>query len=229
MIHFKELDEYGQQISDISTEPLKITAALTSPYISTDFIFFDALISSAVWQNCMQSQAVDIPENKTDVFYIPLPIKQIGKTEPFYCASIGFPDKAVGGTVRWRKHIEIESKKKIRIGSGEFKRYNMPMPYTSTEHLLFYANANKKEIERLLTYIPSIGKKRTQGYGNVRSWKVESIEQDWSVVKDGVPMRPIPLSESAPFNLNNVIEMLFAVRPPYWHRSNLTKAYVPLL
>lgn len=227
-LHFPELDEYGNRIAFLPFEPLKITAVLTSPYVSTDYIFFDALVSSAVWQDCMKDKAFNTPENKTDVFYIPLPLKLIGTKEPFYSASIGFPKQAIEGISRWRKHTDIESKKKIQIGSGEFKRYDMPMPYTSTEEIVFYANGNKAEIERLLDYIPSIGKKRTQGYGNVRKWQVEQSDHDWSIVRDGVPMRPIPISEAAPFNLKCDVEMLFAVRPPYWHRSNLTKAFMPL-
>ncbi len=228
MIHFKELDDYGCHILSMSHNSLKITATLTSPYVSTDYIFFDALISSAVWQDVMQNRAFDIPENKTEVFNIPLPLKQIGTKEPFYAASIGFPKQAVEGTARWRKQTDIESKKKIRIGSGEYKRYDMPMPYTSAEEIIFYANGNKAEIERLLQYIPGIGKKRTQGYGNVRTWQVEQSEHDYSVVKDGIPMRPIPVSEAAQFNLKCDVEMLFAARPPFWHRKNMTRCFMPL-
>ncbi len=228
MIHFSELDDYGKRIVSLLKEPLKITASLTSPYVSTDYIFFDALISSAVWQDMMQNKAFDVSENKSDTFYIPLPIEQIGTKESFYSASIGFPKQAVEGTARWRKQTDIESKKKIRIGSGEFKRYDMPMPYTSAEEIVFYTNGNKLEIERLLAYIPGIGKKRTQGYGNVRAWQVEQSEHDWSIVKDGVPMRPIPVSEAMLFNLKCDVEMFFAYRPPYWHRKNMTRCFMPL-
>jgi hypothetical protein len=228
VIHFPELDAYGQRIASLPHEPLKITAVLTSPYVTTDYIFFDALISSAVWQDVMQDRAFNIHENKTDVFHIPLPLKLIGTKEPFYAASIGFPKYAVEGTARWRKQTEIESKKKINIGSGEYKRYDMPMPYTSAEEIVFYANGNKEEIERLLQYIPGIGKKRTQGYGNVRTWKVELSDHDYSVVKDGVPMRPIPVLEAASFDLKCDVEMLFASKAPYWHRANLTQCFMPL-
>jgi hypothetical protein len=227
-IHFPELDAYGQRIASLPYEPLKITAILTSPYVTTDYIFFDALISSAVWQDCMGDKAFNIPENKTDVFHISIPLKLIGTKEPFYAASIGFPKQAVEGTARWRKQTDIESKKKINIGSGEYKRYDMPMPYTSAEEIVFYANGNKAEIERLLQYIPGIGKKRTQGYGNVRLWRVESSEHNYSVVRDGVPMRPIPVSEGAPFDLKCDVEMLFASNAPYWHKKNITKCFMPL-
>jgi hypothetical protein len=228
MIHFPELDEYGKRIAFLPNETLKITASLTSPYVSTDYIFFDALVSSSVWQDMMQDKAFNVPENKTDTFYIPLPIKQIGTKEPFYSASTGFPKQAVEGTARWRKQTDIESRKKIRIGSGEFKRYDIPMPYTSAEEIIFYANGNKAEIERLLAYIPSIGKKRTQGYGNIRTWQVDQSEHDWSIVKDGVPMRPIPISEATLFNLECDVEMFFAYRPPYWHRKNMTRCFMPM-
>jgi hypothetical protein len=228
MITFPELEIYDVAISGLEYEPLKITATLTSPYVTTDYIFFDSLISSAVWQECMQEKAYTIPENKSEVFYIPLPLKLVGIKEPFYAASIGFPKDAVDGIAYWRKHTDIESKKKINIGSGEFKRYNMPMPYTSTDEIVFYANGSIAEIKRLLTWIPSIGKKRTQGYGNIKSWTVESSEHDWSIVCDGVPMRPIPISEATQLHLNCKVEMFFAYKPPYWHRANMTPCYMPL-
>lgn len=228
MIHFPELDAYGEHIASLPHESLKITFKLGSPYVTTDYIFFDSLINSAVWQDVMGDRAFNIPENKTDIFHIPLPIKLIGKTEPFYAASIGFPKQAVEGTARWRKQTDIESKKKIRIGSGEYKRYDMPMPYTSAEEIVFYVNGNKAEITRLLQYIPGIGKKRSQGYGTIREKAVETSEHDWSVIRDGVPMRPIPASEAVVFNLKCDIEMFFSANPPHWHRQTMTRCFMPM-
>lgn len=229
MIILPEFQEYSEYTQSLSKEPLKITAYLSSPYVTTDYIFFDGVLSSAVFRKVLGEDAYLIPENKSEVFYIPLPLKKIGNVTWFWSASVGFPGTYTEGVAHWRKQTDIETKKRIAIGSGQFKRYDMPIPYTSTVKLVFYAFGNLKEVEYLLThYVPAIGKKRSQGFGTVREWIVERTDYDWSVVKDGVPMRPIPISSSHQFNLKCDVQMYFAYRPPYWHRGNLTMCYMPL-
>lgn len=229
MIKLKEFEDYETFVSELKYEPLKVTACLSSAFVTTDYIFSDSLISSAVWQDVQQEKAFNIQENKNDVYDIPLPIKLNGEIEKYYSSSIGFPKMAVEGISHWRKVTEIESKKKIRIGAGEFKRYDMPMPYTSCEEIVFYCNGNKQEVERLLkSYIFSIGKKRGQGYGSIRSWKVEGSKTDYSTIHEGVPMRPIPINEAKELKLKCDIQMFYSYRSPYWHHKNMTMCYIPL-
>jgi len=226
MIHFKELDEYGEQEFDY--EPLRIVGEVVSPISTTDFIYFDGILSYAVWHDVMREEAYSIPESKEDVFYIPLPIKQSGNTEKFYHASVGFFDDKVEGLARWRKQVSIETNKKIFVGRGIYRRYDTPIPYIYADKIYFYVNGDKREVQRLLdNYILSIGKKRTQGYGNIRKWTVESINEDMSIIdKDGNPMRPIPVSSDVKVNTRNAVTILIAYRPPYWHYKNMTQCYV---
>lgn len=226
MIHYPELDEYGERIDPSTFESMKVVMEMRSPVVTTDYIFLDGLISSAVFKDRI-SNYYDILQNRNDLIHIPLPLKQYGKSEPFYAASIGYADQIVEGIDHWRKRTEIESKKKIQVGSGQYKMYDMPMPTQWSKSWVFYANGNIDEVRRLLTtYISAIGKKCSQGFGSVKSITVESSEHDWSIVKDGVPMRPIPIS--AQFDLDCDVETYFAFRPPYWHRQNLTQCYMPL-
>lgn len=228
MIHIPELDEYGRQIDPATFEPMKVTFEMRSPVVTTDYIFLDGLISSAVFKDCVPYY-YDMPENRNELIHIPLPLKRYGTKEPFYAASIGFADKIVEGIDHWRKRTEIESKKKIQVGSGQYKMYDMPMPTQWAERWIFYANGNIDEVRRLLTtHISAIGKKCSQGFGSVKQIIVKPSEHDWSVVKDGVPMRPIPVSGAYGSSLDCDVEMYYAYRPPYWHRLNMTQCYMPM-
>ncbi|MEA3324443.1 MAG: hypothetical protein U9Q37_04810, partial [Euryarchaeota archaeon] len=229
MIHIPELDEYGAQIDSATFEPMKITMEMRSPIVTTDYIFLDGLISSAVFKDRVPDH-YDMPENRNDLIHIPLPLKQYGSEEPFYAASIGYADQIVEGIEHWHKRTEIESKtKKIDVGSGQYKIYAMPMPTMWAESWVFYANGNIEEVVRLLTtHISAIGKKCSQGFGSIKRITADPSEHDWSVIKDSVPMRPIPVSSAREFDLDCNVEMYYAYRPPYWHRANLTQCYMPL-
>lgn len=228
MIHINELDAYGESIKDMRHEPLKITFNMRSPVVTADYIFLDGLLSSAVFKDCVQNHS-DMLENRSDVIHIPLPLKQYGSVKPFYAASIGFAEDIVESTDRWRKRTEIESSKKLQIGSGQYKIYDIPVPTLYADSWFFFANGNKEEIKRLLKlHISAIGKKCSQGFGAINSIAVEPYKHDWSVVRDGAPMRPIPILESNEFNLTCDVEMYFAYRPPYWHTKNMAMCYMPL-
>lgn len=228
MIHIPELDAYETKIMQMNFEPMKITIHMGSPVVTTDYIFLDGLVSSAVFQDRVPNY-YDMPENRNELIHIPLPLKRYGNQEPFYAASIGFSEEIIEDVERWRKRTDIESKKKISIGSGKYKIYDMPIPTQYAESWIFYANGDIHEVQRLLsTHISSIGKKCSQGFGAVRSIEVSASDHDWGVVRDGVPMRPIPTSESGEFDLDCDVEMYFAFRPPYWHSANLTECFMPL-
>lgn len=227
-IHIQALDEYGIHAADMPYEPMKVTFKMQSPVVTSDYIFLDGLISSAVFKDCIRNY-YDLPENRNELIHIPLPLKQYGTCEEkFYAASIGFADTIVEGIDHWRKRTEIESKKQIRIGSGQYKMYDMPMPTMYAYTWTFYANGNIAEVRRLLTtHISAIGKKCSQGFGAIRNIAVEPSEHDWSVLRDGIPMRPIPVSVNCK-SIDCDVKMFFAFRPPYWHRVNMTECYMPM-
>ena len=228
MIHYPELDEYGNHIRCYAFEPMKVIFEMRSPVVTTDYIFLDGLISSAVFKDCIPNY-FDIPQNRNELIHIPLPLKLCGTDEAFYAASIGYADKIVEGIDHWRKRTEIESEKKIRVGSGQYKMYDMPMPTQWAERWIFYASGDIEEVRRLLTtHIRAIGKKCSQGFGAVKKITVESTDHDWSVIKDGVPMRPIPVSGAGDFDLDCDVIMYYAYRAPYWHSKNMTQCYMPL-
>ena len=79
----------------------------------------------------------------------------------------------------------------------------------------------------LTTHISAIGKKCSQGFGQINKIVVDPTNHEWGVVRGGVPMRPIPVSAAGEFGLSGGVEMWFAYRPPYWHRKNLAMCVMP--
>lgn len=119
---------------------------------------------------------------------------------------------------RWaNKHDSIadfgKSKRKIDVGRGEYKSYDMPVNLVSTPEVwfFFYSN-NVGNVEYLIDkHIVYLGKKRSQGYGEISDFTIDSVT-------DGKIIRPIPkrFFDSLPPG-----ELKYcAWKPPYWLPDN---------
>lgn len=115
----------------------------------------------------------------------------------------------------------------VNTKSGEFKAYRMPQPIRLIPKIEFYAMGNKDEIERLLnTHITNVGKKGAQGYGAVREWTVEPIEEDWTETGPYGVMRPTPFDGELPSGERYQVRQS-GTKPPYWLRDNQEICIIP--
>ena len=113
--------------------------------------------------------------------------------------------------------------KAIDIARGHFKAYAMRLPYIPARTATFYVRGNLKEVLRLLSYLPGLGKKVAYGYGMIKAVAVEETEADFSLVKDGVAMRPLPCS----LGFDSDEKMVLAYKSPYWDKRNVTACVPP--
>ena len=102
----------------------------------------------------------------------------------------------------------------------------MPLVLKSYKTITFYVSGDMGEIERLLNnYIFYLGKKGSQGYGQIRKWEFEEIEENWSVWKHNKPMRPIPARHCEEYIeiQTKTGEPIHArqhpIIPPYWRKE----------
>lgn len=140
-----------------------------------------------------------------------------------WCASALLPEGDSFDTMfYWRKKTEIDraflsgENRHQRVGST--KEYNMPVPQLAVAKLVGYMVTTQKPsaIRSLLTRnISFVGKKGSIGQGMVRRDEngkpmidVEVVDYDWSLVRDGVAMRYLPVADGA---------RICRVRPPYWN------------
>ena len=142
-------------------------------------------------------------------------------------ASALFPDPDAQETLlHWRKRLR-QNRMEITNGSpnltnGVYRDWNMPLPLLLTRHLTGWCVAETKgdghgiardirhELKRSVRWL---GKKRSQGRGNIIEIAVEHCDEDCSIDKDGKFTRYMP-AEDGP--------RLVRPRPPYWNTWNRT-------
>jgi CRISPR type IV-associated protein Csf3 len=210
----------------------KVIAHMASPVCVTDFIILDGVISAAIAKKlngdnyycganiCGTKETIDEWLNKV-----------LDKQYGVYCTSIGLGDSKEyisSWCKRWDdKNDDMvkfkgKGKQRIDIGSGNFKSYHMPLVIKSYKNITFYVRGDMENVKELLeNYIYYLGKKSSQGYGQIRKWEFKEVEQDWSIWKDNKPMRPIPglqcqeyIKVGKDLNLQEC-----AIIPPYWRQD----------
>ena len=218
----------------------KVTAYMSSPIAVTDFIILDSVIAAAIAKKINGDEyysGENIYGSKEEVNkYLS---KVLNKKYEVYCTSIGLgknKEYMSSWCKRWDDwHDDIvrfkgRGRHRVDIGSGFFKSYHMPLVLKTYPEIVFYVRGDLNKIKSLLeNYIFYLGKKSSQGYGQVRKWEFETIEEDWSIWKDGKPMRPIPglrceeyIKKSKDINIQE-----YATIPPYWRQDNRVLCVMP--
>lgn len=116
----------------------------------------------------------------------------------------------------------------ISSSVGEYRNYRIPQIIRIVKDglLTFWCRGHKDEIEDLLAYVGSCGKKNVIGYGIIDGWTVEPCENDYSLHHpDYGLMRPIPVESES---LTGYPVMMYSTKPPYWKQSNRKLCYVPI-
>jgi CRISPR type IV-associated protein Csf3 len=211
-------------------EPLKVIFEMTSPImLAHPFIHLDGLILHLLYRDLLGDDYYCLPSKNPIDFseWIKAPIKQ---TEDIYHASVSFfdTDTKFATTIYKRfctEYLDLlqTKKRKITRGSGFFRDYMMKMVYIPAKAVFFYVNGNRAEIERLLRHVVSIGKKTAYGFGRVKSLRIEEIDADYSIAKNGIAMRPIPVRMLSDAETT----MLLAYKPPYWDKRNVELCAFP--
>lgn len=119
------------------------------------------------------------------------------------------------------KSEKIRKKHLINTRRGHFKSYNMPIIIQSAENITFYCVGNKAELERLFRDLTHIGKKRSQGFGEVKKVVLESVNYDWSLFNNGSPMRFLPFEyyQKKKKKKVDIMVQLVPIRPSYWNTA----------
>lgn len=112
----------------------------------------------------------------------------------------------------------------VRVGSGIFKSYAMKHIYIPAPRISFYVTGIKDAIVEILERnLFGIGDNVRIGYGWIRKMEVEDTDDCYSVVKDGLAMRPIPVEMAIEYE--EAVPMPY--RPPYWDKKNVRLCVPP--
>lgn len=206
--------------------PLRITAQLRGAIIMTlGSIELDALLMAVRARELgLPPAAVDEP--MTDV-QIPIEREQAGRF--FLCSSslYNVERSDVHRIVKrpiLKEKIRHNCRGSLNDQGGPDKAWNEPLETLCLrdDQIDWYCDGDAAEIERLLSYVTHLGKKRSHGFGEVLSWTVAPCEtwDGFPVLLDGKPLRPLPAGYPG------LVDPPLAYRvlsPPYWqhHREEL--------
>lgn len=210
---------------------LKITAIMQSNIVCDNFLPFDSILFYYAVIKKYGYPDVTYPGMNLQID-IELPIQKVNNTDTknwYYAASWAYQLGQwwhAEGICNWTKsfdsqfsdYVKFKSKGRIEHKRGKYKAYNMPVFYKVVDKIIWYVVGNKKEIENILSIALYIGKKSSQGWGRVKKWKVEIIDEDYSVHKYNKLTRGIPID-------NNEIKgkvINYGFRPSYWQKENQT-------
>ena len=223
------------KIENYDFRPLEITFRMTSPICLTfPFIFFDGIVAHLMNRYLDPEGYRALPSKKVvkRVGEVSLPIKKyfFSGEEYIYHASVSIfdQDQAYVTTIYKRfceKYLDFSRVKRKRIdrSRGFFKDYMIKLVYVPARKVTFYAYGDPGALEVLLQGLPGLGKKTAIGFGMIKDFTIKEIDNDYSIVKDGVAMRSIPV-EAVRWTSEVV---LMAYRAPYWAKEHVKPCVPP--
>lgn len=170
------------------------------------------------------------PENIWDGHALPLAVWGHGvipNTWVYAASRVFLPEIACEDVVAFTRRFDVDmalqymtpqrTPTRIAIGKGEFKAHYLEFTITSTRELTWYVCGIPDEIERILFYVRSVGKKRRRGYGVVQRWSLEIEAVDQSVWdRSGSLQRPVPQALLEAYGISGCFSFSFCTyRPPY--------------
>ena len=201
--------------------PLKITLYLENGFCNIADMPFDGILSRLYFDERV--------ENGTfDGNYEPV-IPFLKRTDGIYHTST--PQYVINslGNITFFKafdlntYLETGHKKSIQkqtLGgkSGRYKSFILNYELVYTDKIEYYVCGDFEYISKLLVGLRFIGKKASLGWGKISHIDIKEIEEDLSLIKNGVPMRNLPDTDK--FNtLPNIAKVLLRLQPPYWKKN----------
>lgn len=208
---------------------LKVTAFLARPFAGRFPISLDALLMYAI------AQRDRLPPDGVEFF--PLQLMKIPvewDERGFFHASVSQIESPIRYSEKsfTKRPVTIERlakfsncSKQLNIGSGYhkacFETLRLQMP--ADLKVVWYCVGDADEILSLLQSIPGLGANSHSGEGKVLRWEIEECEEDFSLFKDGKPMRPLPKGMFPSWRKKRWARL----GPPYWLQEGLVECVVP--
>lgn len=207
-------------------EPLKILFHMETPICLTyPFIHFDGILSHLVQRKYNEGyrwmpskQPIKLGQERGEQRLIPLK-----RLAGIYHGSVSIFDTSESYTTMiykkfCEKYLDLQRvHRRIDTRRGHFKNYMINLVYVPAKTVTFYACGVRERIEELLDNLPGLGKKISDGFGFIKSFEINTINQDLSIVNNGIAMRTIPMSMCA--WSEEVVQL--AYEPPYWAKENV--------
>lgn len=211
----------------MSFQPLRITARLAGAFVAADpwSPMLDAVLGYQELRERLGPRFFEQDPHRDGLIETELPLERRGSGENWYWACSGPQYRELGQFLRrWHKRFDdalaldyADAGKLSRINnaSGRYKNWRVPLLCRLAEEITWHAVGDAAEVRRLLLGVTHLGKKASQGMGQVLGWTVEPADVDGSEALAGIVTRPLPWagSEQPP---EGAYLGYVAIRPPYW-------------
>lgn len=220
---------------------LKVTCYLESPVVFDLPIMLDGLLEyRSCHVNKIGGGALSRHDPAPIYGEIPLPIKRENFGE-YLIPKCSYP--IYQADYEWHEHycrrfptdrvdlFDQSQLTKINTTGGEFKSYRLPARARLINKIVWFCEGTRKPLLKLVKGVPSLGKKRSMGYGKITRWEAERVDKDysWYCDREGqlLLMRPLPKSDDLPETLTGYRDDYGAVQSPYWHPDRQIERIVP--
>lgn len=110
--------------------------------------------------------------------------------------------------------------------SGRYKNWVETFELEFVDSIVYFINADKEEIIKLLKQMRYIGKKISIGFGKIEKFVITELDDDYSVTKNNKPMRYLPLIDEYKKLDNDFISKKRLVHP-YWSKKDRCPCIIP--
>jgi hypothetical protein len=214
-----------------SMDKLTITARLKVPVIlGGGYLTLDALLASLIFEGCGDIEVAHntIPLACSDGLFH----ASAALLEPYGSKSVSFvanmrathsldPDLLMknnqGGVHR---KLGLTRRQQFGAVMNSYTAFDAP-------EITWYGEGDGAAIERFVSDVNFIGKRRGSGFGEISSWSVEPDDLDGVVGPFGEPLRPVPVEMFE--GEKDALRVDAAWRPAYWHPENRAVCYAPEL
>lgn len=230
-----------EEYDRLPKQNLLVTFEMATPFSTIDYIRLDGILSYFSLRELLGQDFYNLPDSTEDPLIAPLPLEQCENDDKqwWWACSFGANSSNIDFVTRWKKRWDDDNDDLVDFGkklprvnhkAGQFKAYDMPLIIKCAHEIIFCCKGNMHEIERLLQDCHYIGKKRSQGFGEIKRIIVSETGQAWhSWSEEGKPTRAIPVAKS---NIGKITKETggislaqMAYRPPYWHPKNMGWCY----
>ena len=205
---------------------IRITATLKSPFIKVGHMTLDGILAAQLFDELgdVDKAHTSVPVNQTGgLFHASAGIfEPIEKARQAFIAGLRETHSINPDHIKKNKHGQLHKKFDTSL-TNVMNSY----PVYSAPEITWYAEGEATEIERLLSTVHFIGKRRASGFGEVTAWKIVDGDLDGLVGYAGEPLRPIPVDMFTGDKSLPIVDA--AWRPAYWNVLNRTACYAPAL
>lgn len=202
MIRLPFLEPYTKRYETLPVHPLRVHLELidSAQLAGYDPINLDNLLARAVLEDATGGQT-NLDSSLT--YVLPVPLQCLWRSEeglPLWASTVFWPNGIpVDDVAYWHKRAQSgrwtgtkTGNFSIRPTQGRWMERRVPLPVKAgCNHWYADCIGNAEEIARLLAPISHVSKRRTNGFGAVKRWRIEEIG-GFSLMRDGILLRPIP-------------------------------------